>query len=263
MCIERNGLRWLGWLLLVLGGPLSAATLYEQQVETFRPDVETLAEAREKVEKHRDIVIRDDIDARLPHFHRRGPGLKRGETFCQTCHLPLPHTRKVRTRSFLNMHSRYIACGTCHFRPEGVTFRYRWLDLRRGEPVEPDARRFPSRRETVDDWRFVDWIKIAPFFAGEPAVPLPGSDFARDVGRRWRDGDLEARTRLQARLHGPLETKGPECGDCHRVEGPLLDLEALGEDPETARRVYRHSVPQFFQRYREDDQRIRIIDILR
>ncbi len=260
MCI-----RW--WFLALLGCWLAAAAaepLYWQAVEQVRPDAETLAKAREKVEKHKDIVIRDDIDAKLPPFHRR-PEKKvtKGETFCQICHLPLPHSKTLRTRSFLNMHSRFIACATCHFRPKDRHLDYRWLDYRTGKVIPASAERFRTGKDIDNSIPIDGWVKIAPFWGDEPVVPLPGDETARRIDREWREGDLESRARLQARLHLPLEEKGPECGACHQEEKPLLDLEALGAPRRQAALIYRHVIPQFFGRYTEEDQRIRILDITR
>lgn len=246
---------WLAW------GVAQAEPGYVRAVERSRPDPETLAKAREKVKKHREVTIRDDIDAQLPHFHRRmQEKVTKGETFCQICHLPLPHQKSVRTRAFLNMHSRFIACATCHYRPEGKQLDYLWLDYRSGRAVAGEGR-LRTGTDTPASQPIDGWVKIAPFEGDEPVVPLPQDPWAKEIARRWREGGLEQRAKLQARLHLPLEEKGPQCGDCHQEEQPLLVLERLGASREQACLVYRHMIPQFFGRYRDEDQKIRIIDI--
>ncbi|BCX89125.1 hypothetical protein MIN45_P1495 [Methylomarinovum tepidoasis] len=254
--------RWIGFVVLGLAwGAAQAQPDYIQAVEQARPDPETLAKAREKVKKHKALKIRDDIDAKLPHFHRRTEKkVTQGETFCQICHLPLPHQKSVRTRAFLNMHSRFVACATCHYRPQGKALDYLWLDYRSGRAVAGEGR-LRTGTDTPASQPLDGWVKIAPFVENEPVVPLPQDPWAEATARRWRESGLEQRAELQARLHLPLEEQGPKCSDCHQEERPLLDLERLGVSREQARLVYRHMIPQFFGRYRDQDQKIRIIDI--
>lgn len=132
------------------------------------------------------------------------------------CHLPLPHRQSLWTRALLNMHSRYIACSTCHFRPKNVTFAYRWLDFSNGQVLEADASRFRAGRD-LDNENLPDGnVKIAPFWQDQPAVPLPSSAKAQDIARLWREGDTEQKIQLHAQLHRPLEPQGLSCDGCHQ-----------------------------------------------
>ncbi len=228
------------------------------------PDAKQLAKSREKILEYQQIEIRDDLDQKLPPFHRRPEQkITQGETFCQICHLPVPHRHSPWTRALLNMHSRYIACSTCHFRPENVTFTYRWLNFSSGQTLDADPNRFRTGRDLDNEIPLDGTVKIASFYQDEPAVPLPGSAVAEAVAREWRDGDTQQKTRLHARLHRPLEPKGLSCERCHQEEKPLLDLRALGAQPAQVEQIQRHVLPQFFSRYREKEQKIRILDLTR
>jgi RNase P subunit RPR2 len=264
MCIERHrSLRVRLGLLATLAAaePAAAEPLYIQRAESARPNAEAIAKARQPVREHRDIAIREDL--KVPPFHKRlDDPVRDGETFCQDCHLPLPHTKSLRSRSFLNMHSRSIACETCHFQPKDAAIAYRWLDYRTGQPAKVEAR-FRTGRKADNAAPLGGGVKIAPFAAGTPAIALPGSDFAIRIAREWKNGDEAARAQLKARLHAPLAKEGPACARCHTETKPLLDLAALAAPPEQATAILRHVIPQFFARYKDEDERLKIIDILR
>ena len=249
---------------LLVWGNLSAEPLYVRQVKSAHPSVEDVEKALKQVKEHRDdVVIRDDLDSKLPTFHKRlAQKVTTGETFCQGCHLPVPHGKKPRTRAFLNMHSRYIACTTCHFRPEGRRFEFRWLDYQNWQEAHPEN---PFRTGTgIDNAQPINGnLKIAPFYAGEPAIPAKNSPFAKDIRRQWQQGDLEQKARLKVRLHSPLKKEGPECTACHTSDQPMLNLTDLGASAQEKDLIEYHRIPSFFSRYKSDDEKLRIIGILR
>jgi RNase P subunit RPR2 len=247
--------------MFCLAPAAQADPLYIQRVEAARPTPEAVAKALDKVREHKDIQLRDDL--KVPPFHKRLDNpVREGEAFCQGCHLPLPHTQKLRTRAFLNMHSRTIACETCHFRPEDAALDYRWLDYAARQPASPENR-FRTGLKIDNAVPLEGKIKIAPFFAGTSAIAFPSSEFAARIAREWKDADEAGKARLKARLHAPLEKEGPACARCHGEDRPMLDLAALGAGSEQATAIRRHVIPQFFARYKEEDERLKIIDILR
>ena len=243
--------------------PAHAASLFEQRVESAQPTAEDIARAEEKIREHKDVKLREE--PKVPPFHQRVDSpVKEGETYCQGCHLPVPHGEKLRTRAFLNMHSRFIACETCHFRPEDVKFEYRWLDYASRQPAAPAEHRLRTGARIDNSVTLDGRVKIAPYFQGAPANVLPGSEFSERITRDWKAADsISAKAGIKAKIHAPLEKEGPACAKCHTDQAPLLDLAALGAGPEQARMIQRHVIPQFFGRYKEQDQRLKIIDLLR
>ena len=229
-----------------------------------RPDEKQLAKSREKILAHQKIEIRDDLDRQLPPFHRRPQQqISQGETFCQICHLSLPHRHSLWTRALLNMHSRNIACSTCHFHPEKNTFVYRWLDFSNEQVLDADSSRFRAGRDLDNENLPNGNVKIAPFWQDKPVVPLPSSSEAQTIARLWREGDTEQKIKLHAHLHRPLESQGLSCDGCHQEKKPLFSLQALGADPGQTKQIQRHVLPQFFNRYRDKEQKIRILDLTR
>ena len=248
-------------LCLISGA--QANSIYLEAIKE-RPDVKQPDELREKILAHRRIEIRDDLDLQLPPYHRRPQQqISQGETFCQTCHSPLPHRDSLWTRALLNMHTRYIACSTCHFRPAKVTFAYRWLDFSSEQVLDADSSRFRTGRDLDNENLLDGTVKIAPFWQDKPAVLLPSSSAAQAIAGQWREGDIKQKMRLHAHLHRPLDPQGLSCDGCHQEEKPLFSLQALGADLDQAKQIQRHVLPQFFNRYRDKEQKIRILDLTR
>lgn len=260
--LKANLMRVLVILLMAgAGTSLAGEPLYIEQYQAAHPDQDALAKAEQPIREHQDVVLRDKMA--VSPFHRQPDPLRAGETFCQTCHAPLPHTRKLRDRTFLNMHSRFITCETCHFRPATVQLSYDWLDYASWQSVPGDTARFRTGSNKDNAVALEGRVKIAPFVQNQPAIARRDSAFTREIEKSWKEGDLPQRTALKARLHTPLKKEGPECAACHSEKQPLLDLEKLGATPTQATAIRRHIIPQFFSRYRSDDDRLRIIDILR
>lgn len=257
-------------LLLLSVNGASAENYYLQAVKSTRPDDEMLMKSREKVKEYKKVEIQDDLE--VPPFHKRGDweteSLKK--TFCTQCHLSPPHTKNLRSRAFLNMHTQFIACETCHMRPEGVDFDYQWVNYRDQSVVEADAGLFrqpinlQKKQNTPDaEKRKTDvLVKIAPFKDNQTAMILNSHAFAEQTTKIWETGSEEERVKRRAIIHQPLKEKGPQCDACHQKDNPLLDLNALGAEKAQAKRILNHIVPQFFKRYKEDDQKIRINSLL-
>ena len=259
----RRGLLALGLLMVVSGLP--AAPLYLERVEQAEPDAGAVAEAREQIEDHQEVTVIEELP--LPPFHRRRPiPSTRKQPFCLRCHPPLPHRRDERARTFLNMHSRFVSCETCHMRPDGVKLAYRWLayDGRdAGSPLQPGT---AVLREGEEERKGSivprQGAHIAPFHAGEVALILGDHPFAEGVMERWENGSVAERALLKARLHAPLEKEGPECGACHG-ERPMLDFGALGATPEQRRLLRQNAIVRFFERFDDENERLRIDELLR
>lgn len=243
---------------------LAQPSLYERLVERAIPGDEIQQWAKEKVSKFKSRVGAQravTLDQTLPPFHRRLPPLPQGETFCQICHPPLPHAKTLRKRSFLNMHTRFIACGTCHLRPEGEKLSYAWLDYGSWQIAPPNTQAFRIGRKVDNEQPIEGWLKIAPFSQGMPAIPKRDSAFAQTVKKTWQEKNETVKIELIAKLHAPLDRKGPKCSACHSETG-WLDFVALGADAEQALALKRHVIPRTIDRLQEGE-RVRILDLLR
>lgn len=258
---------------LLAGKIAHAENYYLQAIDSAVVNAEKLQDSAKKVKEHKDIKIFDDLE--VPPFHKRADWEKESlsKTFCTGCHLSPPHTKNLRSRTFLNMHTEYIACETCHLRPENVLFDYQWMDYRNKKTVSPDVKLFrqaismndsPKKGDEEVEVRKMDkLIKISPFLNNKSAIILQGHQFAQQSLSIWKEGSLDDQIAHRAKIHAPLKEKGPECKACHQKNQPMLDLKKLGANKKQVRRIQNHIIPQFFKRYKEDEQKIRINNLLK
>lgn len=277
-------------LFSLLSVNAAAESLFEQLVKRANPDNKTLLESEQMVKDHKEIKILRNLA--VPPFHKRGVNsltLQDSNAYCTECHLSLPHQKQLRSRSFLNMHVAYIACETCHLRPEGIPLEYRWLSYDDGKSRVEDARFYAGVRDKPKSAKDNDQqakkplpprlatVKIAPFYENQPALVFKDSLFAQSIYKQWKAADMTEKGKLRARLHTPLEKTGPECSACHTDHDSLLDFVALGATPEQERALERNTIADFFAHYNrkpndlkpgeqkkdKDEERIKITDLLK
>ncbi len=205
------------------------ANPYLDQVERAEPNAEELERAREQIQYPAPAALPEPLA--VPPFHQRSEPAPRPATLCRSCHRDAPHRDDSVLRSFLNMHTRYIACETCHWLPAQRSPEYRQVDRLEpsGELPEP---------------------LIAPWIGDVPVLTAADHPRARPLMALWQGGGEEEQARLQVRLHQPLEREGPGCGRCHGGEPSLLDPTALGFDQERTRALRLNPVVRFLERTR-------------
>lgn len=225
------------------------------------PDAGTLREAGKQVDHYREPKISEV--AGIPPFHRRNSVTETDrQSLCRICHAALPHQESLRKRSFLNMHTRYIACETCHFQPQGVSFDYRWLDYGALDCCKVTAAGAMDR-EAVPSLVPRPAARIAPFFQGRPALLFKDDFLAREIRATWKEGARKDKARLKARLHVSLKKDGRRCADCHHRKQTLLDWRTLNASEGQVRAIEDNAIARFFSRYRDKDQRLRMTELWR
>jgi len=273
---------------------IQAGPLYLAQVKRADVNNKVLQKALAQVKERKDIEVLDNL-AVMP-FHKRGVlQVTEKLAFCMNCHLPLPHRKNKRNRTFLNMHSLYIACETCHFRPKGIALDYRWLAYSgadAGQVLSPRSSSIRDPSHAVGKNRIVadsvvndkngmpkrerknkiekrqllaplPGARIAPFYDGVPVLLFKEDDFALTTKQVWVDGSEQARAELKAKLHLPLEKAGPACKNCHRKDQPMFDLHRLGATPQRLKAMQNNTIVRFFTRFKKDESRIRLNKLLR
>ncbi len=222
---------------------VQAQSLYVEQFENAAVDDKTLQEARKQIEDHKVVEIKENIF--VPPFHQqKPPQLTDKKEFCNDCHLSPPHKKDERKRGFLNMHSRYISCLSCHFQPQDVPLEYRWLSF--------------DENENEDSIK-----RIAPFYDAQPVPVFSDNEFAVKIQQAWKKESPVQRAELKAKVHAPLGEQGPKCLACHDNKKQLLDLDALGYSEKEIKKLQRHAIPRFFSRFKKDEQRLRMTDLLK
>ncbi len=122
------------------------------------------------------------------------------KSFCRICHGVLPHQKNLVLRTFMNRHSRKLACETCHIKREtGDRIDYLWYN---------------GQVEYLSDYRGMDYdngSKIMPYkVVGGKKIVLGMKD----------DGVIPLGYRT--------DKKGLECVRCHvEEEKSVMDFSAL------------------------------------
>ena len=264
-------------LLLCTSRWLWADGLYLQAINDTVLTQEQRQESLEKVTEHKQITLLGDLE--VPPFHKRGKqDTSLGNSFCTTCHLAPPHTKSIRSRTFMNMHTQYIACETCHFRPENVELSYQWQDTRDASIVSPKPELFrqqverakktkvlPAKKTPGEDTNVINpFYKITPFYQQQAVALRKDNAFAEESKKLWQqEGMLQQKAERRALIHAPLTEKGPKCDACHTDKESLLDLAALGATQYQLDKIQNNIVTQFFSRYKDEEQRIRIMSLLK
>jgi len=228
--------------LLLAVFTVEAAPLYVEQVDLAVTDQKKLQEAHKQIEEHEDVTLKDDLF--VPTFHKQSQtSATDKKAFCVTCHQGSPHNKDERKRSFLNMHSRYISCETCHFKPKDIQLKYGWLDFNKKDSETPAKR-------------------IVPFYKKEAVLIFSDHELATQARETWKNKSSSEKAKLKLRLHTPLSEEGPECLGCHNNKDQLLDLESLGFSKKEVVKLQQHSIPRFFSRFTKEEQRLRMSDLL-
>ena len=228
-----------------------AEPLYVERVKLSTTDEQKLQEAHKQIKEHKEVILKEKLF--VPPFHKRSKNESTDKkSLCNTCHQSPPHNADERKRSFLNMHSRYISCETCHFKPENIQLEYHWLNF------NEDDNKISAKR-------------ITPFYNKEAVIIFSDHELATQAKQTWEnkpsaESSLDElnreRAKLKLDLHTPLSKEGPECLECHNNKDPLLDLKSLGFTEKEITKLQQHSIPRFFSRFNKEEQRLRMSDLL-
>jgi hypothetical protein len=259
-------------LLCTMHNLVVAESLYLQAIKNTVLTDEQLQKSAQKVAEHKQVSLRGELE--VPPFHKRGKVVDSlANSFCTTCHQAPPHTKSVRSRTFMNMHTQYVACETCHFRPEGQVLSYQWQDTRDGSVVraQPKLFRQATEEQPADAVALAGqeqpknlFYKMSPFYQQQAVALRRESAFAQETKKIWQQkGVIAAKVTRRALIHAPLSEKGPKCDACHSGTETLFDLAELGATAYQAEKIQNNIVTQFFSRYTDEEQRIRIMSLLR
>jgi nitrate/TMAO reductase-like tetraheme cytochrome c subunit len=241
-------------------------SLHQQQIENAVPNQTAIDLSAKKLREHKNIEIGEKLA--IPPFHKQTGELETApQSFCRTCHSPLPHQKALRTRTFNNMHVRFIACETCHVENEKLT--YRWFDMEKQQFVFGENLFRIGKNIDNENPRPAN-PKIAPFLNDSRIFLLKGDEFAKQIAATWKSANESEKAVLHAKIHAPLNWQktenshqGTPCQECHNDKKSKLDLQKLGATTEQIQAIQTHIIPRFLEHYKNDDQRITIREMLR
>lgn len=239
--------------------------LHQQQIENTIPNQTQIDLSVKKLREHKEIEISEKLV--ISPFHKQVGELETApQSFCQNCHIPLPHQKSLRTRTFNNMHVKFIACETCHFANENLT--YRWFDFEKQQIVSGENLLRITKNLDNEDVRPIN-PKIAPFLNDSRIFILKNDAFSKQQIARWKSANESEKAVLHAKIHAPLNWQKTEkthqgtCQDCHNDKKSKLDLQKLGANPEQTQTIQTHIIPRFLQHYKNDDEKITIREMLK
>lgn len=211
---------------------------------------EVLLEGTEQKKFYRGFRVLKEQEV-SDHFHnitlQVGPDKR---SFCIQCHGDFPHGKKEETRAYLNMHDFFLACQTCHIRPqEGEQpYVYKWYKRDTGEILDeiPDLDANP-----------IDALNIKLI----PGIPTAGgwqrldSDeqirFAADFLKAVEIGgiSLDEKKRHIQKIHGSVSKQSITCGQCHTPKTPFIPLREIGYSDDRARYIASSEVVSMIERF--------------
>ena len=221
---------WLTiYLVGTLGDPIADKGLEPADAEVFDS---ILALTEKKVVRY--LGEWEFLEPKLPgHFHHIGRWYQSDKrSFCIECHGPIPHSRSVQERAFLNMHNLFISCQVCHVQESesAAPNHFGWVDIITGD-LCPN----PDIIEGV--WGEYG-AKIVPLKNhSENPQPLNLEEeqrFAAEFRQRMNSLNDSQKVIGNKFIHRKCIENPVKCSDCHRVENQFLPYTALGYSEERA-----------------------------
>ncbi|MBU4260826.1 MAG: cytochrome b/b6 domain-containing protein [Proteobacteria bacterium] len=168
--------------------------------------------------------------------------------FCVTCHGTLPHSKAPDIRSFLNMHSYFMACEVCHDREENFSgkFNYVWFDNMTDEKVDK-----------IEGSNGVYGSRLIPVLVSDSnnGNEIRRMDEAEDpnfIKSYIAQKDIltpEEQGKAKVIIHKNMAKKPVQCTECHSSKQPYIDLARIGYSQKRAESLYRTEVADMINRY--------------
>ena len=196
---------------------------------------------------------------------------------CRVCHLLYPHSSSNKVRAFLNMHTGFLICESCHLRKERyANLSYEWKDPELFEFVgEPYGMHLKQEKTEKNDRGMVSkMLKIlssekddaegirTEYFISRIAV------FSSGGGAKWNlenTMDIEKAEKFMVReralgndnkekeleyFHRDIARKGiiETCNECHSANG-ILDFKKLGFNEKRAKDLEYMNIKSMVTKY--------------
>ncbi len=184
---------------------------------------------------------------------------------CVRCHGNVPHDESKQFRSFLNMHTYYLACETCHAVPEkdAQKWAFRWYDKDNGKiTANPPALAaiediFFSEQKTQTFPVYGNYgAKVAPTTVNDQGVIrlLQGEkemEFAERYITEQERLKPEQKSQMQKVMHRKVSEDTIECQQCHQKEDPYLPFAEIGYPPTRLRELTNLPVLGMIEEYKD------------
>jgi len=183
------------------------------------------------------------IDGR---FHHIGFNIQKDEfSTCVRCHGNVPHDESKEIRSFLNMHTFYLACETCHSSPVkgSPAWEFGWYDKNTGKQIHnPRALLDIEKSYTSKDekWQYPIFgnygAKITPAVKKDGKLNLLHGEKEMDFVVRYLNDqkNLEPAQKSQMKkvIHRKVSKEPVQCKTCHQNgKNQYIPFASLGYPP--------------------------------
>lgn len=198
-------------------------------------------------------------------FHHIGFQLQPDKaSTCVRCHGVVPHDKSKEIRSFLNMHTFYLACETCHSLPEKgqPAYNFSWYDKDTGDLVgNPPAlvkieESFTMLQEKKQFPVYGDYgAKIAPGIKeGDEINLLHGQKEMAFVERYislQERLDQEQKSQMKQVIHRKVSKEPLICKGCHNEKEQYIPFAELGYPPTRAQELTNTAVVGMVLKYND------------
>ena len=217
-------------------------------------------------EQTKKIVVGDRVIEQTyieGRFHHTGFRMDEDKaSTCVSCHGAVPHNKSKEMRSFLNMHTYYTACQTCHIHPEegGDKLAFGWYDISTGErTVNP-----PSLVEIEDKFSHGE-KDYYPIYGNYSAKIAPGKytdnifSFIKGTSKELVASYLkevanmspQKKSQMVEIIHKGMSKEPIVCSDCHNNKDPYLPYAELGYPPRRVEELTNSEVVGMIDKYKE------------
>ena len=199
-------------------------------------------------------------------FHNIGFSIEADNaSICVRCHGTVPHDESKEVRSFLNMHSFYLGCETCHIHPQEnePPFEFRWYSKVTGEPVENPLKlvKIENLYTKLADYEkkyvvYGDYgAKISPgeFTEGKFEFLKRGNmlDYVEEYLKNEKQYGTVQKSKAKKIIHKSINEKARECDGCHNNENQYIPFAELGYPPRRVEELTETAVVGMINKYKE------------
>lgn len=190
------------------------------------------------------VIKQEDIEK---HFHHVGDPIMHDEiNLCIKCHGDIPHDKNKAVRAFLNMHSDFFACETCHVRLTDK--RFIWYAKESGQEVKDvNIQLYLSNSKQ----------KLLPVKNEDGKFERLDSDAKREFVNEFRKilGTLSPDRKSQGLkiIHKYVDKQPVKCDECHAksLNESYLPLIEMGYKKERVNQILSNEVVGMVNKYKE------------
>jgi len=199
-------------------------------------------------------------------FHNIGFSIEPDNaSICVRCHGTVPHDESKEVRSFLNMHSFYLGCETCHIHPqEGEPpLEFRWYSKATGELVEN-----PMELVKIENLytKYEDFEKKYVVYGDYGAKISPGEliegkfeflkrgnmlAYVEEYLKNEKQYGTVQKSKAKKIIHKDVNKKPRECDGCHNNEQQYIPFAELGYPPRRVEELTETAVVGMIDKYKE------------